>query len=100
MEAENTVKPMDLYRVHVAVVLKGSRDPEGETILRDVVLAGGINYVAKVVSGKYLSFTVKSSNGEEAVKLVTNLCRDLRIFNPTVHKLIVLGVEYGGSSGC
>ncbi|ABW01502.1 phosphoribosylformylglycinamidine synthase subunit PurS [Caldivirga maquilingensis] len=99
MEAGNTIKPIGLYKVHVAVVLKGSRDPEGETILRDVVLASGVDYVVKVTSGKYLSFTVKSSDGEEAIKLVTNLCRDLRIFNPTVHKLIVLGVEYGDGSG-
>jgi phosphoribosylformylglycinamidine synthase PurS subunit len=84
------------YLVHVAIVLKGSRDPEGETILRDVIVASGFNGVSKVRSGKYLGFTVSAVNAEEAVKIVSDLCYRLRIYNPTVHELLILGVEDEG----
>ncbi len=84
---------MTKYLVHVAIVLKGSRDPEGETIYQNVVLSGGFTNVSRVRSGKYLGFEVEAQNEEEAVRLVQDLCFKLRIYNPTVHRLIVLGVE-------
>jgi len=80
------------YHVHTAVILKGSRDPEGETILRDLVLASGVHGVVSVWSGKYLRFTVESNSREEAIKLVRDLCLRLRIYNPSVHELVILGV--------
>ena len=85
------------YLVHVAITLKGSRDPEGETILKDVVTASGLSGVLKVRSGKYLGFVISAPNAEEAVKAVADLCYRLRIYNPTVHELLVLGVEDEGS---
>jgi phosphoribosylformylglycinamidine (FGAM) synthase PurS component len=84
------------FLVHVAIVLRGSRDPEGETILKDVIVASGFNGVSKVRSGKYLGFTVSAANSEEAAKIVSGLCYRLRIYNPTVHELLVLGVEDEG----
>jgi len=85
------------YLVHVAITLKGSRDPEGETILKDVVTASGLSGVLKVRSGKYLGFVISAPNAEGAVKAVADLCYRLRIYNPTVHELLMLGVENEGS---
>ncbi len=84
---------MKRYLVHTVIVLKGIRDPEGETILRDLVLAGGFNNVDRVISGKYLGFVVNATGVKEAIKYVRDLCERMRIYNPTVHELMVLGVE-------
>ncbi|ADY02144.1 phosphoribosylformylglycinamidine synthetase subunit PurS [Vulcanisaeta moutnovskia 768-28] len=81
------------YLVHVAIVLKGSRDPEGETIHRSLVITNGYNSVNRVISGKYLGFLVESRSEMEAIKYIEELCMKARIYNPTVHKLLVLGVE-------
>ncbi len=88
------------YLVHVAIVLKGSRDPEGETILRDLILASGFGDVDRIVSGKYLGFIVRARDDAEAVRYVRDVCEKTRVFNPTVHRLIILGVvnaEGGGN---
>jgi phosphoribosylformylglycinamidine (FGAM) synthase PurS component len=84
---------MARFHVHTAIVLRGSRDPEGETILRDLVLASGARGVSSIWSGKYLRFTVESRDGAEAVELVRKICMELRIYNPSVHELVILGVE-------
>ncbi|BDR91005.1 phosphoribosylformylglycinamidine synthase subunit PurS [Vulcanisaeta souniana] len=81
------------YLVHVVIILKGSRDPEGETIHRDLVITNGFNSINRVISGKYLGFVVESNSESEAIKYVEDLCTRTRIYNPTVHKLLVLGVE-------
>ncbi|WP_054856917.1 phosphoribosylformylglycinamidine synthase subunit PurS [Vulcanisaeta sp. JCM 16159] len=81
------------YLVHTAIVLKGVRDPEGETILKDLVSISGFSNVNKVISGKYLGFIVDAKDGAEAVDYVREVCEKARIFNPTVHRLLILGVE-------
>ena len=45
-------------------------DPEGETILKDLILRGGFVEV-------------------EAVRLVLKMCAELRLYNPVVSKCVV-----------
>lgn len=59
-------------------------DPEGETILRDLIARGGYSDVTSVRSAKLLKMVVKSKSGREAERTVRKLCEDLRIFNPVV----------------
>lgn len=59
-------------------------DPEGDTILRDLIVKGGYSNIESVSSAKTLKIVVKSSSEKEALKTVENLCTDLRIYNPVL----------------
>jgi phosphoribosylformylglycinamidine synthase subunit PurS len=59
-------------------------DPEGDTILRDLIVKGGYSNVESVRSAKTLKIVVRSSSEKEALKIVENLCIDLRIYNPVL----------------
>jgi phosphoribosylformylglycinamidine synthase subunit PurS len=59
-------------------------DPEGETILHDLILKHGYSNVLSVRSAKTLKFHVNAKTAEQAVKLVEKVCDELRIFNPIV----------------
>jgi len=77
-----------LGRYEIEVVIENkplAKDPEGETILRDLVIRGGYEDVTSVRSGKYLRFAVEAQTHEEAKSRVYKLCNDLRIYNPVVH---------------
>ena len=64
-------------------------DPEGETILHDLILKHGYSNVISVRSAKTLKFLVNAKTADEAVKLVEKVCDDLRIFNPIVSDCII-----------
>jgi phosphoribosylformylglycinamidine synthase PurS subunit len=68
---------------------EGARDPEGETILRDLVHRSGFGDVTGIRAGKYLRVEVHASDEEAAEKLVKKVCDDLRIYNPAAHSIIV-----------
>jgi phosphoribosylformylglycinamidine synthase len=69
---------------------KSARDPEGETILRDLVNKSGFEKsVRSIRAGKFLRVEVSASDGEEAKRLVVKMCNELRIFNPAAHSLTV-----------
>jgi phosphoribosylformylglycinamidine synthase subunit PurS len=68
---------------------EGARDPEGETILRDLVQRSGFGDVTGIRAGKYLRVEVHAADEETAVKLVKKVCDDLRIYNPAAHSIIV-----------
>ena len=59
-------------------------DPEGETILHDLILKHGYSNVISVRSAKTLKFIVNAKTPDDAVKLVKKVCDELRIFNPIV----------------
>lgn len=59
-------------------------DPEGDTILRDLIVKGGYSNIESVRSVKTLKIVVRSSSEKEALKTVENLCTDLRIYNPVL----------------
>lgn len=70
-----------------------ARDPEGEVIFKDLVMKGAYTSVKGVRSGKYLRLQVIAENGERAKRIVSDVCNDLRIFNPVIHecRIIVQG---------
>lgn len=62
-----------------------AKDPEGETIMRDLMHRNGFKNVKKVRTGKYLRIEVEAENREQAKDIVFKMCNDLRIFNPVIH---------------
>jgi len=69
-----------------------ARDPEGETIHRNLIMKGGYNQVTDVRAGKLLRMTVEASSPDQARDLVKRLCDDLRIYNPAAHTCQVRNV--------
>jgi phosphoribosylformylglycinamidine synthase subunit PurS len=76
---------MGNYRVHVTIENKpGISDPEGKTILNDLVLKGTHQNVSEINTAKMLKFTITENNKESAQSKVKELCDELRIYNPMV----------------
>ena len=64
-------------------------DPEGETILHDLILKGNNSSVKKIRSAKMLKFEVDAKNKKIAEKTVMDLCNEFRIYNPLVSRVSV-----------
>jgi phosphoribosylformylglycinamidine synthase subunit PurS len=78
------------YLVEVIVENKPlARDPEGETIHRNLILKGGYTQVTGVRAGKLLRMNVEANSPEEARAVVRKLSDDLRIYNPAAHTIQV-----------
>ncbi len=81
---------MPMYVVDVIIENKPNiSDPEGDTILNDLVLKGNNPSVKKIQVGKILKFTVDATDKKMAEKIVENICQELRIFNPLVSKVMI-----------
>ena len=81
---------MPTYSVHVIIENKpGISDPEGETILNDLVLKGNYSSVSNIRSGKMLKFQIDESSKKTAAEKVEKICDELRIFNPLVSKVSI-----------
>ena len=81
---------MPLYVVDVIIENKPNiSDPEGETILNDLVLKNKNSSIKKIRTGKILKFTVEATDKKNAEKTVENICQELRIFNPLVSKIVI-----------
>ena len=70
-----------------------ARDPVAETIKRDLLAKKGYENVSKVRSGQYLRLILKANSVEDAKEIVTNMCNDLRIFNPVTQNLNIINVK-------
>jgi phosphoribosylformylglycinamidine synthase subunit PurS len=68
-------------------------DPEGDTILRDLVLKEGHSIVESIRSAKALKMKVRAKNSKHAEKIVRRICEELRIFNPIVSNCTVRVIE-------
>ena len=80
---------MPMYIVHVIIENKPNiSDPEGDTILNDLVLKSKKSSIKKIRAGKILKFTVEASDKKKAEKTVENICEELRIFNPLVSNAV------------
>ena len=64
-------------------------DPEGETILKDLILKGGYDEVEAVRCSRTINMLVRSRTEEQARRLVLRICTELRLFNPVVSKCVV-----------
>ena len=79
---------MTTFTVHVTIENKpGISDPEGDTILNDLVLKGTHKSVSKIKTAKMLKFTIEEKDKETAQSKVEDICNELRIFNPMVSKV-------------
>lgn len=85
---------MPKFQVRVIIENKPYlNDPEGETIHRDLVVKGGYSSVHSVRSAKMLKMLVSGKSEKDAETIVSKLCEELRIFNPTVSNCIVQAVK-------
>ena len=81
---------MPMYIVHVIIENKPNiSDPEGDTILNDLVLKSKNPSIKKIRAGKILKFTIESTDKKNAEKTVQNICQELRIFNPLVSNAVI-----------
>ena len=79
---------MPNFQVSVVIENKpGISDPEGETILNDLVLKGKNKDITKIRAGTILKFSITEKNEETAKNNVIEICDDLRIYNPLVSKV-------------
>ena len=73
------------YRVHVVIENKpGISDPEGKTILNDLVLKGTHKNVTQINTAKMLKFLISENDKDAAKSKVQEICDELRIYNPMV----------------
>jgi phosphoribosylformylglycinamidine synthase len=59
-------------------------DPEGETILNDLILKEGYNDIISVRTAKSLIIEIVAKNIDEAEKKIKEMCNSLRIYNPII----------------
>lgn len=79
-----------MYDVNVVIQNKpGIADPEGKTILDDLILRGGFSSVSGVRTARMLKITIQEKSKEDAQKTVRVLCDKLRIYNPLVSNITV-----------
>ena len=76
---------MATFTVHVTIENKpGISDPEGDTILNDLVLKGTHKTISKIKTAKMLKFTIKEKDKKTAQSKIQEICDELRIYNPMV----------------
>jgi len=82
---------MPTFTVHVTIENKpGISDPEGDTILNDLVLKGTHKTVSKIKTGMMLKFTIEEKDKKTAQSKIQEICDELRIYNPLVSKVTVV----------
>lgn len=62
-----------------------ARDPEGETIHRELIAQAGYAEVKEVRVAKLLKIRIAAASPKEARHTVWKICNELRIFNPAAH---------------
>lgn len=78
------------FRVNVIIENKPEIvDPEGNTILNDLILRNKKTPVKKVRSAKMLRFEIEAKNKDIAEKTIMNLCNEFRIYNPLVSRVTI-----------
>jgi len=81
---------MATFNVHVTIENKpGISDPEGDTILNDLVLKGTHKTVSKIKTAKMLKFIIKEKDKKAAQSKVQEICDELRIYNPMVSEVTI-----------
>ncbi|MEC7710810.1 MAG: phosphoribosylformylglycinamidine synthase subunit PurS [Thermoproteota archaeon] len=76
------------FQVSIVIENKpGISDPEGDTILNDLVLKGKTKNISKIRSGTILKFSITENDENTAKDEVLKICDELRIYNPLVSKV-------------
>lgn len=77
------------FKVHVTIQNKPDvRDPEGETILNDLV-AKRSSSISQIRTAKMLKFIIRHKTATEAEEEVRSICDELRLYNPIVSSIHV-----------
>ena len=71
---------------------KGTKDPVGDTLRKDLMNKQGYDEITNVRSGQYLRINIDANDEEEARNIVTKMCNELRIFNPVIHKMEITNI--------
>ena len=78
-------KKKQIFLVNVSIENKPFlNDPEGETVLNDLILKENYSDIISVRSAKTFLIKILSKNESEAISEVKKMCDDLRIYNPIV----------------
>jgi len=81
---------VNLFPIEIIISNKPqARDPEGETIARDLIHKEGFHAIRDVRTGKLLSVVVEAENEDSACNLAVKMCNDLRLYNPVAHSISV-----------
>ncbi len=73
------------YKINVIIEPKPYlNDPEGDTILKDLIIKSSYSSVKSVRTAKMLRIVVEANDELEAKSIVRQLCDELRIYNPLV----------------
>ncbi len=79
---------MTVFTVSVIIENKpGISDPEGKTILNDLILKGSHKSVSQIKTAKMLKFTIDEKDAKTSIDKVKEICDGLRIYNPMVSKV-------------
>ena len=82
------------FQVSVVIENKpGISDPEGDTILNDLVLKDENTNITQIRSGTILKFSITESNEQSAKDSILKICDELRIYNPLVSKVTATAEE-------
>jgi len=85
---------MVIFTVHVTIENKsGISDPEGETILNDLVLKGTCKTISKITTAKMLKFIINEKDKKSAELKIQSICDELRIYNPMVSKINITAFD-------
>ncbi|MBT4973336.1 MAG: phosphoribosylglycinamide synthetase, partial [Thaumarchaeota archaeon] len=69
---------MPNFQVGVVIENKpGISDPEGDTILNDLVLKGKNTHITKIRSGTILKFFITEKNAQDAKDAIVKTCDEL-----------------------
>jgi phosphoribosylformylglycinamidine synthase subunit PurS len=78
-------KKKKIFIVNVSIENKPFlNDPEGDTVLNDLILKENYSDIVSVRSAKSLLVKILSGTENEALFKVKKMCDDLRIYNPIV----------------
>jgi len=81
---------VNLFPVEVIISNKPqARDPEGETIARDLIHKEGFHAIRNVRTSKLLALIIEAENEENASNIALKMCNDLRLYNPVAHSISV-----------
>tara|TARA_B100001121_G_scaffold274948_1_gene263030 strand:+ start:303 stop:563 length:261 start_codon:yes stop_codon:yes gene_type:complete len=85
---------MPNYQISIVIENKpGISDPEGDTILNDLVLKDKNTNITQIRSGTILKFSITDSNEQSAKDSILKICDELRIYNPLVSKVTATSEE-------
>ncbi len=81
---------MDTYTVKIVIENKpGINDPEGETILNDLILKGSDSKITDVRTAKMLTIKMREKSPNDAKKRTQKMCDEMRIYNPMVSQISI-----------